>query len=204
MANYASLRGPGGLNRVYVPASGTLTREAFLAALKKGRTVASNGPLLYLQVGDASPGDVVQMRGAGTIPYRAVLRANFPVDHLEVVWNGAVVAALSPDRDRRTADARGEIPVRGSGWLLLRAWNDGPDPHVMDIYPYATTSPIYVRMADQPRRSREAGEYFLRWLAQLQTATERNADYRSATERRAVLDDIARARTFYEECSRGR
>jgi len=144
------------------------------------------------------------MRGAGTIPYRAVLRANFPVDHLEVVWNGAVVAALSPDRDRRSADARGEIPVRGSGWLLLRAWNDGPDPHVMDIYPYATTSPIYVRVADQPRRSREAGEYFLRWLAQLQTATERNADYRSATERTAVLDDIARARTFYQECSRGR
>jgi len=204
MANYASLRGPVGLNRVYVPASGTLTREAFLAALKKGRTVASNGPLLYLQVGDASPGDVVQMRGTGTIPYRAVLRANFPVDHLEVVWNGAVVAALSPDRDRRSADARGEIPVRGSGWLLLRAWNDGPDPHVMDIYPYATTSPIYVRVADQPRRSREAGEYFLRWLAQLQTATERNADYRSATERTAVLDDIARARTFYQECSRGR
>jgi len=204
MANYASLRGPVGLNRVYVPASGTLTREAFLAALKKGRTVASNGPLLYLQVGDASPGDVVQMRGAGTIPYRAVLRANFPVDHLEVVWNGAVIAALSPDRDRRSADARGEIPVRGSGWLLLRAWNDGPDPHVMDIYPYATTSPIYVRMADQPRRSREAGEYFLRWLGQLQTATERNADYRSTTERTAVLDDIAHARTFYQECSRGR
>src|SRR4029079_4125565 len=138
MANYASLRGPVGLNRVYVPASGTLSREAFLAALKKGRTVASNGPLLYLQVGDASPGDVVQMRRTGTIPYRPLLRTHFPLAHLEVVWNGAVVAALSPDRDRRSADASGEIPVRGSGWPLLRAWNGGPHPPVLGISPLRT------------------------------------------------------------------
>jgi hypothetical protein len=202
MANYASLRGPVGLNRVYVPASGTLTREAFLAGLRQGRTVATNGPLLYLQVGDASPGDVVHMRGAGSIPYRAVLRANFAVDHLELVWNGAVAAALTIGGDRHGADVRGELPVSGSGWLLLRAWNDGPDANVMDIYPYATTSPVYVRVADRPRRSRDAGTYFLRWLAQLQTATEKNADYRSASERSAVLDDISRARAFYEECSR--
>ncbi len=169
--------------------------------MKQGRTVATNGPLLSLQVGDASPGDVVQMRGDGSIPYRAVLRANFAVDHLELVWNGAVVATLSMDTDRRAADVRGEIPVRGSGWLILRAWNDGPDPHVLDNYPYATTSPVYVRVAGQPRRSRDAGTYFLRWLEQLQSATERNGDYRSASERRAVLDDIARARTFYEGCA---
>ena len=202
MANYASLRGPVGLNRVYVPASGTLTREAFLSALKQGRTVATNGPLLHLQVGDASPGDVVQMRADGSIPYRAVLRANFAVDHLELVWNGAVVATLPIDRDRRSADVRGEIPVRGSGWLLLRAWNDGPDPSVMDIYPYATTSPVYVRVADKPRKSPEAGAYFLKWLGQLREATERNTEYRTAAERSAVLEDISRARAFYEDCSR--
>jgi len=202
MANYASLRGPVGLNRVYVPANGTLTREAFLSALKRGRTVATNGPLLHLQVGDASPGDVVQMRADGSIPYRAVLRANLAVDHLELVWNGTVVATLPIDRDRRAADVRGEIPVRGSGWLLLRAWNDGPDPNVMDIYPYATTSPVYVRVADKPRKSPEAGAYFLRWLGQLQEATERNTEYRSAAERSAVLEDISRARAFYEDCAR--
>jgi TolB protein len=201
MANYASLRGPVGLNRVYVPATGPLTREAFLAALKQGRSVATNGPLLHLQVGDASPGDVVQMRSDGSIPYRAVLRANFAVDHLELIWNGTVVATLATDRSRRAADVRGEVPVHGSGWLLLRAWNDGPDPNVMDIYPYATTSPVYVRVADRQRRSRDAGTYFLRWIAQLREATQRNQDYRTASERNAVLEDITRARAFYEDCA---
>jgi len=39
MANYASLRGPVGMNRVYVKAEGVLSRESFLAGLKAGRTL---------------------------------------------------------------------------------------------------------------------------------------------------------------------
>ena len=53
MANYASLRGPVGLNRVYVPATGALTRDAFLAQVKQGRGTATNGALLQLKTGDA-------------------------------------------------------------------------------------------------------------------------------------------------------
>jgi len=205
MANYASLRGPVGLNRVYVPATGPFTREAFLAGVTRGRGVATNGAVVHLKVGDAVPGDTVRLppgAGAHTLTYRATLRANFPVDHLELIWNGAVVASVNAGADRRAADVSGAIAVIGSGWLLLRAWNDGPQAGVLDIYPYATTSPIYVRVGDQPRRSRDAATYFLRWLDRIQAATERNPDYRTAAERAAVLQDIGRARTFYEQCLR--
>jgi TolB protein len=202
MANYASLRGPVGMNRVYVPATGPLTREAFLAAVKRGRGMATNGPLLYLTLGDASPGDTVRMAKGGTLRYRANLRANFPVEHLELIWNGRVAASLNTGPDRRSADVNGEIDVTGSGWLLLRASNDGPAPDLMDIYPYATTSPIYVHVADRPRRSREAATYFLRWLQRIQAATEQDSTYRTTAERGAVLQDVARARAFYEQCGR--
>ena len=202
MANYASLRGPVGMNRVYVPSTGALSADTFLAELKAGRGVATNGPLLYLKVGDSRSGDTVSMPEAGTLEYRATLRANFPVDHLELIWNGAVVATLSVGADRRSADVRGTVPVQTSGWLLLRAWNEDPDPDLMDIYRYATTSPVYVRLRDQPRRSRDAATYFLRWLDRIQTATEQNTSYRTAAERGAVLQDIGRARTFYEQCQR--
>src|SRR5205823_11012515 len=53
MANYASLRGPVGMNRVYVKAQGVLSRESFLAGLKAGRTFATNGPLVGLRVDKA-------------------------------------------------------------------------------------------------------------------------------------------------------
>jgi len=200
MANYASLRGPVGLNRIYVPATGPLTRDAFLAGVKQGRGVATNGALIHLKVGAAGPGDTVRMEAGDTLKYRATLRANFPVDHLEMIWNGRVVASLSTAPDRRAADVSGELAVTGSGWLLLRAWNDRPEPDVLDIYPYATTSPVYVSVAGRPRRSREAATYFLRWLDRIRTATEQNVTYRTAAERGAVLQDITRARSVYEQC----
>jgi hypothetical protein len=200
MANYASLRGPVGLNRVYVPAAGSFTREAFLAALKEGRGMATNGPLLRLTVGNAGPGDTLRLAKDGTLDYHATLVANFPVDHLELIRNGGVVATLSTGSDRRSADVRGRIAIAESGWMVLRAWNDGPDPAVMDIYPYATTSPIYVRVGDRPRRSPEAATYFLRWLDRIRANTERNQNYRTTAEREAVLQDVSKARTFYERC----
>ena len=202
MANYASLRGPVGLNRVYVPANGALTRESFLSAVKAGRATATNGALLQLKAGRAGPGDTVQLASPGRLAYRATLRANFPVDHLEVIWNGRVAASVNTGSDRRSADVEGDLAVDGSGWLLLRAWNDGPHPDVLDIYPYATTSPVYVHVAGKPRRSAEAATYFMQWLDRIRSATEQNTSYRSATERSAVLDDIVKAREFYERCLR--
>jgi TolB protein len=202
MANYASLRGPVGLNRVFVPANGALTRESFLSSVKQGRATATNGALLQLKAGNAAPGDTVQLTSPGRLTYRATLRANFPVDHVELIWNGRVAATLSTAPDRRAADATGEVVVDGSGWLLLRAWNDGPHPDVLDSYPYATTSPIYVRVAGRPRRSADAATYFLRWLERIRLATEQESTYRTAEERAAVLADVGRAREFYERCLR--
>ena len=200
MANYASLRGPVGLNRVYVPATGALTREAFLAQVKQGRGTATNGAFLQLDVAGASPGDTIRLaEGSHSLAYRAVLTANFPADHLEIVFNGKVVASLEPRNDRLSADIKGTLTVDESGWLLLRAWNDGPHPDVLDIYPWATTSPIYVEVGNQTRRSRQAASYFVRWIDRLRAVTEKNVDYRSASERDAVLSDLERARAFYAQ-----
>ena len=142
------------------------------------------------------------MPAAGTLRYRASLRSNVPVDHLELIWNGRVAASLATAADRQSADVGGEIPVTGSGWLLLRAWNDGPHPDVLDIYPYATTSPIYVHVGGKPRRSADAAAYFLRWIDRIQAATERESSYRTREERGAVLADVRNARAFYEQVLR--
>jgi TolB protein len=204
MANYASLRGPVGMNRVYVPAAGALTREAFLGQLKDGRGTATNGAFLQLEVGDARPGDTIQLaEGRHSLAYRSILSANFPVDHLEIVWNGEVVASLAPRKDRLAADVQGTLTVDESGWLLLRAWNDEPHPDVLDIYPWATTSPVYVQVGSAPRRSRDAATYFMRWIDRIQNATEKNPQYRSAPEREAVMRDLRRARAFYAQIAGG-
>jgi TolB protein len=203
MANYASLRGPVGLNRVFVPAMGPLTREAFLAGVKAGRGVATNGARLLLASGTAQPGDTIRLSaGAHALPYRTALRANYPVDHLEIVWNGQVVARLDPQSATRGGFLDGTIPVDRSGWLVLRAWNEAPHANVLDIYPYATTSPIYVTVGNDTRHSTAAAAYFLSWLDRLDAAAAESLAYRTEAERQAVREDISKAKAFYTSVRR--
>ena len=74
MADYASLRGPVGMNRVFVraPGQGPLTRQRFYAGLTAGRTFATNGPLLDFSLARAADrwrgqagGRVALVNGAG-------------------------------------------------------------------------------------------------------------------------------------------
>ena len=52
MANFASLRGPVGMNRVYVRVpDGEVKVREWLEGLKQGRSFATNGPLLGLPLG---------------------------------------------------------------------------------------------------------------------------------------------------------
>jgi hypothetical protein len=179
-----------------------LTRDAFLGAVKSGRGMATNAPLLDFTVAGARPGDTVEAPGGRhDLAFRASLRSNVPVDHLEIVWNGEVVAALSPGADGRGADASGTVATHGSGWLVLRAWSRTPSDDLLDIYPFATTSPIYVSEGGGVYRSREAATYFLRWLDRLEAATRSHPAYRTPAEREQVLRDIGRARAFYEDCA---
>ena len=63
MANFASLRGPVGMNRVYVRTGGALDQRRLLDSLKAGRTFATNGPLLELTIGGRGLGDELRARG---------------------------------------------------------------------------------------------------------------------------------------------
>ncbi|MBL8551345.1 MAG: CehA/McbA family metallohydrolase [Hyphomonadaceae bacterium] len=203
MANYASLRGPVGMNRVFLDTQGARTPGALRDALKAGRTFATNGPLLGFELGGAHPGDVVRRDAAGAIPYRVAFRSPVPVDHLELVHNGRVVRSFSLTGDRRMLDAEGSIAIDAGGWMLLRAWNDGADPGVLDLYPYATTSPIYLELPGGPASAREDAAYFAAWMERVLAAATARDDYNSARERDATLAYLRQALERYRALARG-
>ncbi len=63
MANFASLRGPVGMNRTYVRVpDGEVKAEEWLEGLKRGRSFATNGPLLGLRSGGAERRRGAQIR----------------------------------------------------------------------------------------------------------------------------------------------
>jgi hypothetical protein len=202
MANYADLRGPVGMNRVFLDTGGDMSPEALKTALKGGRTFASNGPLLGLELGGEHPGGTVALSRAGKVNYRIALRSPVPVEHLELVQNGEVVKSFRLAGDRRKFDAAGEVKLERSGWLVLRAWNEGADPEVLDLYPYATTSPVYIELPGGMPPAPADAAYFAAWLDRTIADASNRTDYRTPAERAAIVDYLSKARDHFRSLSR--
>lgn len=199
MANYASLRGPVGLVRVYakVPRA-TATVAAWLDSLKKGRTFATNGPLIGFTLGGKGIGDeLILAAGENQVKFKAWMRSIVPVDHLEVVCNGRVVRDLKLTGDRMSADNEDMIAISRSGWCLLRASSDKPEHPVLDDYVYATTSPIYVTVQGSPRKSAADATFFIAWIDRLILTAKANHDWNTQAEKATVLKTLGEARQRY-------
>jgi hypothetical protein len=200
-ANYAApIRGQVGFDRVYVwvPVLPLNLRE-WMEGIKKGRTFATNGPLIEFKLGEEIVGGELQLDGAkAAVPFSAKMRSVVPIDHLEVVCNGKVVQSLKLEGLRDWADATGTIPLRESGWCLLRAWSEKPEYPVMDTYPYATTSPVYVSIGGKRAYSQEDADYFKAWIDRTLEITDAYPDWNSAEEKRLVMMKLRDARAVYE------
>jgi Tol biopolymer transport system component len=199
MANYATLRGPVGLNRVYASVvNGPIRSEAWLDALRQGRTFATNGPLLDFSVAGNPIGSTLRLERGQGVPFTARLRSIVPVDHAQVVCNGRVVRelALGPHRDR--LEFSGMLPIVSSGWCLLRAFTAKAEYPVLDNFVYATTSPVYVSVRGEAPRSPEDARYFEAWIDHLLQTTGSYPDWNSAMEKAGVLQKLKDARSVYE------
>ena len=199
MTNFASLRGPVGTDRVYVESPLPMDRARWYSALKTGKSFATNGPLLQLSIGGVGIGGVLTLpAGHRRLPVRITLRSNVPVDHLELIGNGNVVASLPISGNRTSADTTITIDAGASGWYVLRAYSDRAMEPVLDIYPFATTSPVYLMVDGKPVRSAADADFFLRWLDRLQAAVTAHDGWNSAEEKRGVLERIRLAREEFD------
>jgi Tol biopolymer transport system component len=200
MTNFASLRGPVGTNRVYVESPLPLDRSRWYGALKAGKSFATNGPLLQLRVGGIGIGGALTLpAGRHHLSARITLRSNVPIDHLELIGNGQTVATIPLVGDHSSIDTTLTVEATRSGWYVLRAYSDHAIEPVLDIYPYGTTSPIYLTVNGKPVRSSADAEYFLRWIDRLEAAVAAHTGWNSSREKREVLDRIRLAREEFEK-----
>jgi TolB protein len=193
MANYASLRGPVGLVRVFLETGGARTPAALCDALKSGHTFVSNSALLGLTIDGKRPGDVLPH--AGRFPVRVAMRSPVAMDHLELVQNGRAIRSFKLTGDRMRFDWSGEVDLEEGGWVLLRAFNDKAHPWVLDLYPYATTSPLYVDAAAPPAPADAA--YFSAWMDRVVEAALARGGWNGEQEKADTLAYLDAARAKY-------
>jgi Tol biopolymer transport system component len=199
--NYAApIRGQVGFDRVYVWTPGRPANlELWMGELKKGRTFATNGPLIEFKLGGEMVGSELKFDAPpAAVPFTAKLRSIVPVDHLEVVCNGKVAQTLKLEGEGQSADTTGTIPLQESGWCVLRAWSEKAEYPVMDNYAYATTSPIYVSIRGKRAYSKEDADYFKAWIDRTVEITGKYPDWNSAEEKQGVMKKLRDARAVYE------
>ncbi len=205
MANFASLRGPVGMNRVYVhvPAdSGArddrLQLSQWLDGLKQGRSFATNGPLLGFTLGGAGIGDTLTFTAAeNSVRYSVRLQSIVPIDQLELVCNGRVVKSFAGGKPLAQGEFQGSIALKNSGWCLVRASSNAARHPVLDNYVYATTSPVYVSVGGQRAKSARDAGYFVAWIDRVIASASAYPDWNNSDEQRDVLARLQQARALY-------
>ena len=189
---------PLGFNRVYVHLREKFGYEAWFRALKAGRSFATNGPMLFLKVNGHEPGETITVTppAAGQKQVRLEVEAEASsageLDRLEIVWKGKVVKTATADGHAPVLKASFALDAENSGWVAARAFEKPSGP-----VRFAHTSPVYVKIGQDPGIVREDTEFFLDWMDREIGFYEKLSGFREEGERQAMLAMFRRARAVY-------
>ena len=147
---------PVGLYRTYVhiPEDQAFNYENWCRNLREGRTFLSGGPLLRFTVNGHQVGDVIRLHGnGGTLEVEAEVESIFPIQTLEIVQEGRVVADTREAAGVRSLRLKAELKVDHPTWLAARVGNaDYHDPiRHFDVWSrgiMAHTSPVYITFGE--------------------------------------------------------
>ena len=191
-----------GAGRVYAHVGSALTWDGWVDAIRGGRTFVTNGPLLQFEVNGEIPGGEVRLPAeGGSVNVTGQIDTLVPIEKVEIFWNGKAVETIPVAADARTLRIDKRIQVKGSGWLTMRARGGASHP-VDDEYIVGETGPVYVYCGDQPIRSREDAEYFIRWIDGITKLAKEHTGWRSEREQNHVLGQFAEARKIFEQRAR--
>jgi hypothetical protein len=139
----------------------------------------------------------VRLEKKQEVHFSAELFSMVPVDHLQIVCNGKVARELAMNSERNGAHVDAFVPIAASGWCVLRAFSDKAEYPILELYPYATTSPVYVSVAGAPMRSAADAAYFVAWVDRLIAAARSNTSWNTEAEKESVLSMLQEARGKY-------
>lgn len=182
-----------GGGRVYVHAGDRLDYAEWIRNYKRGRSFASNGPVIFFTVDAKEPGDEVKYPAPRKVRVRATVRSQVPLDKVEVIVNGRPVVS----QKELTIDQ--EIPLDRSSWIAVRALGPWHRLILNDIQTFAHTSPVYVHFGNQKIASREDAQFYSDWIDRLIARVNQRGRFSTPERKREVIDLCRRAQEVYRK-----
>jgi hypothetical protein len=191
---------------VYVYSEEELSREAWLRALRQGRSYISNGPLVDFTVNQQPVGANLRLERGQDSVIRAQIKGAHDFGALELVMNGKVIgasAAIRAEKGYYEANIVSTQTMSQSAWIAVRATPftsdyDRPKSVSVGFNDYgkplfAHTSPIYVTVAGEEIFLPEAAQSLLAKVQRDREVIETKGDFSSPETRARVLEiyDVA-------------
>jgi len=188
---------PVGYDRVYVRlGKDGLDYPGFMHALKQGRSFSTNGPILEIEVdGRHGPGDRIDLLPGQEHRLRARARSRGPLERLELIVNGEVVAEQT-GQDIRELTLEKALRFDRSSWVAVRAFerSDLTELWRPAGLVFAHTSPLYFLLGGKPVVVPGSVRDLLERIDRLIAHTERMEGFRQESHRRETLDVYREAR----------
>jgi hypothetical protein len=182
-------------NRVYAHSDGPFDYESWVEALTAGRTFITNGPALTLSVDNQAPGAEVEASSERRLSTLVNWKSHYPISRVEVVSNGAVVAAESYPQGSTEGRLEADVVAESDGWVAARVSSEARDSYLQPIF--AHTSPVYVRAGgDGPHKQDAARRFIAEIDASLELVNKKGKFYKDA-QRREVVDLFRQGQEVY-------
>lgn len=155
-----------GSARIYAKPEGALNLTSYLAAVRRGRSFVTNGPLIKFMAGNAEAGGVISVAPGQSVEWKLEAWSPVAIEKVEILVNGQVVwsGKAFDAAGHKTFTGRFNAP-RG-GWLAARIYGGATKWPLMDSYPFAHTAPIWFGRTGsfEPEAARRSAQDLLRWM----------------------------------------
>ena len=184
-----------------------ITYNDWIEAIGGGRTFVTTGPVVQFSANGQPIGSDLELKKGDTVKLRARVMAPYdlyPVDRLEIVVGGRVVASLVNDADLASLSVTADIRAERSTWAAARAHGDRLLPYQVwaflrqrGVPPMAHTSPVYLTVSKQPVWSDESAGFLASRVDAAIEWVQTQANFETAEQKAEVIALFERAKRVY-------
>jgi hypothetical protein len=201
-----------GGNRVYASIKGKFNYQSWIDALDRGNTFITNSPMIFCTVDGKTAGEEIKTDKPKRIKIVAQVFSQLPLDRLEIVDGGEVIAQKVIEKGEHHAKLEIDYTTSKSTWIAARThmYNEkdlirgvsfaqrrdlGGGTTLLNRYygtlrpetPFAHTSPVYLTVANKPVRSPEDAKYFVRYLQNAIDWLQKSGSFPNEAAKQEVL-----------------
>ncbi|MFT4638560.1 MAG: hypothetical protein ACI8T1_001881 [Verrucomicrobiales bacterium] len=195
---------PTGHSRVYAKVDGDLTSDAMWEAIKAGRSFATSGPMLSLDLNGQIMGATIARKSTDQEPLKVktTVRSFQKLEALQIVHDGLIISSTDLN-ENQTPPIQKQLTfvlnLKRSSWVIARALFRAAD----GLLRQAHTSPIYLSVDEKPIAYAEDARYMLRWIDVLENLLHSQPNHiPNETAKLHVLKNYQEARLRYDEIIR--